>query len=198
MVIGKADLLNFKGPTVMAFTLHVVAVLLKQAKDWDWFVNLSAADYPLISQDEPEKRGNASSSLSSEFFTAYPLLCDPSNLRKYPPAKEQDYLRMLAVAYEKTQELAKDLHKVGCGDLDVEGLTESLLSTHKDEYPEHEGASLINYIKLSWENCVLRASLIYLAPGVLDDPWELQLLLTSRYLSPLSLNLYGGTRKQYL
>ncbi|KAL8144344.1 hypothetical protein V2J09_017376 [Rumex salicifolius] len=52
------------------------------------------------------------------------------------------YLRMLAVAYEKTQELAKDLHKVGCGDLDVEGLTESLLSTHKDEYPEHERASL--------------------------------------------------------
>ncbi|KAL8129756.1 hypothetical protein V2J09_018911 [Rumex salicifolius] len=52
MVIGKADLLNFKGPTVMASTLHAVAVLLKQAKDWDWFVNLSAADYPLISQDD--------------------------------------------------------------------------------------------------------------------------------------------------
>lgn len=31
------------------------------------------------------------------------------------------YLRMLAVAYEKTQELARDLHGVGCGDLDVEG-----------------------------------------------------------------------------
>ena len=28
---------------------------------------------------------------------------------------------MLAVAYEKTQELARDLQAVGCGDLDVEG-----------------------------------------------------------------------------
>lgn len=28
---------------------------------------------------------------------------------------------MLAVAYEKTQELARDLRVVGCGDLDVEG-----------------------------------------------------------------------------
>lgn len=31
------------------------------------------------------------------------------------------YLRMLAVGYEKTQELARDLRAVGCGDLDVEG-----------------------------------------------------------------------------
>ena len=31
------------------------------------------------------------------------------------------YLRMLAGAYEKTQELAKELHSIGCGDLDVEG-----------------------------------------------------------------------------
>jgi hypothetical protein len=29
---------------------------------------------------------------------------------------------MLAVAYEKTQELARDLRAVGCGDLDVEGI----------------------------------------------------------------------------
>ena len=28
---------------------------------------------------------------------------------------------MLAVAYERTQELARDLRAVGCGDLDVEG-----------------------------------------------------------------------------
>lgn len=31
------------------------------------------------------------------------------------------YLRLLAVAYEKTQDLAKDLRVVGCGDLDLEG-----------------------------------------------------------------------------
>ncbi|KAF7826100.1 exocyst complex component SEC10b [Senna tora] len=52
------------------------------------------------------------------------------------------YLRMLAVTYEKTRELARDLQAVGCGDLDVEGLTESLFSNHKDEYPEYEQASL--------------------------------------------------------
>ncbi|XP_078436856.1 exocyst complex component sec10 [Wolffia australiana] len=52
------------------------------------------------------------------------------------------YLRLLIVAYEKTLELAKDLRSVGCGDLDAEGLTESLFLSHKDEYLEHEQASL--------------------------------------------------------
>lgn len=33
---------------------------------------------------------------------------------------------MLAVAYEKTEELARDLRAVGCGDLDVEGNESSL------------------------------------------------------------------------
>ncbi|XP_048321286.2 exocyst complex component SEC10b [Ziziphus jujuba] len=72
------------------------------------------------------------------------LLVKPS-LVNLPPVEEGGlllYLRMLAVAYEKTQELARDLRAVGCGDLDVEGLTESLFSAHKDEYPEHEQASL--------------------------------------------------------
>ncbi|KDO47185.1 hypothetical protein CISIN_1g015219mg [Citrus sinensis] len=52
MVIGKADLVTYKGPTMIAATLHAVAILLKQAKDWDWFINLSASDYPLMSQDD--------------------------------------------------------------------------------------------------------------------------------------------------
>ncbi|RVX10086.1 Exocyst complex component SEC10a [Vitis vinifera] len=116
------------------------------------------------------------------------LLVKPS-LVNLPPMEEGGlllYLRMLAVAYEKTQELARDLRAVGCGDLDVEGgpkvekmplgrfrpsglnplgytyyacssisfsnnlslsniatgLTESLFLAHKDEYPEHEQASL--------------------------------------------------------
>ncbi|XP_030963287.1 exocyst complex component SEC10b [Quercus robur] len=72
------------------------------------------------------------------------LLVKPS-LVNLPPMEEGGlllYLRMVAVAYEKTQELARDLRAVGCGDLDVEGLTESLFSAHKDEYPEHEQASL--------------------------------------------------------
>lgn len=72
------------------------------------------------------------------------LLVKPS-LVNLPPMEEGGlllYLRMLAVGYEKTQELARDLRAVGCGDLDVEGLTESLFSAHKDGYPEHEQASL--------------------------------------------------------
>ncbi|WVZ89663.1 hypothetical protein U9M48_036037 [Paspalum notatum var. saurae] len=52
------------------------------------------------------------------------------------------YLRILAVAYNKTKELAKDLQAIGCGDLDIEGLTESIYVAHKDEYTEFEQASL--------------------------------------------------------
>ncbi|GLJ08267.1 hypothetical protein SUGI_0085180 [Cryptomeria japonica] len=63
-----------------------------------------------------------------------------------PPPMEEGglllYLRILAVAYEKTRELAKELRALGCGDLDVEGLAESLFSAHQDEYPEQEQASL--------------------------------------------------------
>uniref|UniRef100_A0A2P2M2F5 Exocyst complex component SEC10-like n=1 Tax=Rhizophora mucronata TaxID=61149 RepID=A0A2P2M2F5_RHIMU len=81
------------------------------------------------------------------------LLLKPS-LVNLPPVEEGGlllYLRMLAVAYEKTQELARDLGTVGCGDLDVEGLTESLFSSHKDEYPEHEQASLGQLYQLKME-----------------------------------------------
>ena len=40
-----------KGPTVLALTLHAVAILLKEFERWDWFVNLDTEDYPLMSQD---------------------------------------------------------------------------------------------------------------------------------------------------
>ncbi|XP_042506058.1 exocyst complex component SEC10b-like isoform X2 [Macadamia integrifolia] len=72
------------------------------------------------------------------------LLVKPS-LVNLPPVEQGGlllYLRMLAVAYEKTQELARDLQAVGCGDLDVKGLAESLFLAHKDEYSELEQASL--------------------------------------------------------
>ncbi|KAL9265068.1 Exocyst complex component SEC10a-like protein [Drosera capensis] len=81
------------------------------------------------------------------------LLHKPSLVN--PPPMEDGglllYLRMLAVAYEKTRELAKDLRTVGCGDLDVEGLTESLFTSHKEEYPEHERASLRQLNKAKME-----------------------------------------------
>jgi len=51
MVVGKGDLVTYKGPTMIASTLHSVALFLKRVGDWDWFVNLSASDYPLFSQD---------------------------------------------------------------------------------------------------------------------------------------------------
>lgn len=51
MVVGKADLITSKGPSATASMLHGFAILLKQAKQWDWFINLNAWDYPLISQD---------------------------------------------------------------------------------------------------------------------------------------------------
>lgn len=72
------------------------------------------------------------------------ILVKPS-LVNLPPVEEGGlllYLRILAVAYEKTQDLARELRAVGCGELDVEGLTESLFLSHKDELPEHEQASL--------------------------------------------------------
>lgn len=50
-VVGKANLVTYKGPTMIACTLHAVAILLKQSKEWDWFINLSASDYPLVTQD---------------------------------------------------------------------------------------------------------------------------------------------------
>lgn len=47
------------------------------------------------------------------------------------------YLRILAVAYEKTEDLARQLRAVGCGDLDVEGnwfkiccVSEHVISCH--------------------------------------------------------------------
>ena len=51
MVVGKADLVTYKGPTMIASILHAIAILLKQGKGWDWFINLSASDYPLMPQD---------------------------------------------------------------------------------------------------------------------------------------------------
>ena len=51
VVIGKANLVTYRGPTMIATTLHGAAILLKNFKDWDWFINLSASDYPLVTQD---------------------------------------------------------------------------------------------------------------------------------------------------
>ncbi|MBA0619207.1 hypothetical protein Godav_028424 [Gossypium davidsonii] len=51
-MISKANMVTYRGPTMVANTLHACAVLLKRNKDWDWFINLSASDYPLVTQDD--------------------------------------------------------------------------------------------------------------------------------------------------
>jgi beta-glucuronosyltransferase len=40
-----------KGPTEVAALLQGIAILLREFKDWNWFINLSASDYPLLPQD---------------------------------------------------------------------------------------------------------------------------------------------------
>ncbi|XP_078430872.1 core-2/I-branching beta-1,6-N-acetylglucosaminyltransferase family protein [Wolffia australiana] len=50
-IVKKSNIVTYRGPTMLANTLHAMAMLLK-ACDWDWFVNLSAADYPIITQDD--------------------------------------------------------------------------------------------------------------------------------------------------
>ncbi|KAL3821198.1 hypothetical protein ACJIZ3_007103 [Penstemon smallii] len=49
---NKANMVTYRGPTMVANTLHACAILLKKHKDWDWFINLSASDYPLVTQDD--------------------------------------------------------------------------------------------------------------------------------------------------
>ncbi|KAJ0977781.1 hypothetical protein J5N97_013255 [Dioscorea zingiberensis] len=51
-VITRANLVTYRGPTMVANTLHAAAILLKEGGDWDWFINLSSSDYPLVTQDD--------------------------------------------------------------------------------------------------------------------------------------------------
>ncbi|XP_059662657.1 beta-glucuronosyltransferase GlcAT14B-like [Cornus florida] len=51
-MITKANMVTYRGPTMVANTLHACAILLKKSKEWDWFINLSASDYPLVTQDD--------------------------------------------------------------------------------------------------------------------------------------------------
>ncbi|XAR51785.1 hypothetical protein NMG60_11006519 [Bertholletia excelsa] len=51
-MITKANLVTYRGPTMVTNTLHAAAILLKQGGEWDWFINLSASDYPLVTQDD--------------------------------------------------------------------------------------------------------------------------------------------------
>ncbi|GFP78616.1 xylosyltransferase [Phtheirospermum japonicum] len=51
-VNNRSNMVTYRGPTMVSNTLHACALLLKRYKDWDWFINLSASDYPLVTQDD--------------------------------------------------------------------------------------------------------------------------------------------------
>ncbi|XP_027349260.1 beta-glucuronosyltransferase GlcAT14A-like isoform X1 [Abrus precatorius] len=51
-MVSKANLVTYRGPTMVANTLHAAAIALTEFNDWDWFINLSASDYPLVTQDD--------------------------------------------------------------------------------------------------------------------------------------------------
>ncbi|XP_077252725.1 beta-glucuronosyltransferase GlcAT14A-like [Tasmannia lanceolata] len=51
-VIGKADFTNPRGASALASTLHGASILLRFAPNWDWFINLSVSNYPLVTQDD--------------------------------------------------------------------------------------------------------------------------------------------------
>ncbi|KAJ1429218.1 Glycosyl transferase, family 14 [Sesbania bispinosa] len=51
-VIGKSYAINRMGSSALSAPLHAAALLLKMNPDWDWFITLSASDYPLMTQDD--------------------------------------------------------------------------------------------------------------------------------------------------
>ncbi|PSS13845.1 Beta-glucuronosyltransferase [Actinidia chinensis var. chinensis] len=50
--VVRSNLVTYRGPTMVSNTLHAAAILLKEGGEWDWFINLSASDYPLVTQDD--------------------------------------------------------------------------------------------------------------------------------------------------
>ncbi|KAG0458191.1 hypothetical protein HPP92_023348 [Vanilla planifolia] len=50
-IVEKPNLVTYRGPTMLAATLHGMAILLRCCR-WDWFINLSASDYPVVTQDD--------------------------------------------------------------------------------------------------------------------------------------------------
>lgn len=50
-VIGKPDPTTYMGASNIAAILRAAAIFLKVDRDWDWFITLSALDYPLLTQD---------------------------------------------------------------------------------------------------------------------------------------------------
>ncbi|KAI4383307.1 hypothetical protein MLD38_009159 [Melastoma candidum] len=50
--VMQPNSVTYKGPTMIASTLQAVSIMLRESSAWDWFINLSASDYPLVTQDD--------------------------------------------------------------------------------------------------------------------------------------------------
>ncbi|CDO99390.1 unnamed protein product [Coffea canephora] len=51
-VVGKADIVYQQGSSTISAILHGASTFLRISKNWDWFINLSVDDYPLVTQDD--------------------------------------------------------------------------------------------------------------------------------------------------
>ncbi|GLU08759.1 hypothetical protein SLE2022_256490 [Rubroshorea leprosula] len=51
-IIGKPDFAYPRGSSPISSTLHGASILLRLSSNWDWFINLSVGDYPLVTQDD--------------------------------------------------------------------------------------------------------------------------------------------------
>ncbi|EEF31323.1 beta-glucuronosyltransferase GlcAT14A isoform X2 [Ricinus communis] len=63
-VVGKPSRLVYMGSSNLAATLRAAAILLRVQSGWNWFVALSAFDYPLLTQDD---LSHVFSSISRDF-----------------------------------------------------------------------------------------------------------------------------------
>ncbi|ONK69526.1 uncharacterized protein A4U43_C05F23910 [Asparagus officinalis] len=51
-VVGRTYAVDRTAASAVASVLHGAAMLLKINQNWDWFITLSASDYPLVTQDD--------------------------------------------------------------------------------------------------------------------------------------------------
>ncbi|KAJ4709786.1 Beta-glucuronosyltransferase [Melia azedarach] len=51
-IVGKPDRITYMGSSNIAAVLRAAAILLKLDKGWNWFISLSAMDYPIVTQDD--------------------------------------------------------------------------------------------------------------------------------------------------
>ncbi|CAI5525479.1 unnamed protein product [Closterium sp. Naga37s-1] len=56
VVIPDPEVVTYQGSTLLSATLRLAHVHIASGVQWDWFINLSAADYPLMSQDDALSR----------------------------------------------------------------------------------------------------------------------------------------------